>query len=68
MHKAILIWNKKGQNKTKEIWCFQFNARCHKEHDTHSWEVRYAGTAKLTVILFYVRAGDEEIRKKQVKI
>lgn len=37
-------------------------------HDTHSWVVRYAGTERLSVILFYVRVGDEEKRKKEAKI
>lgn len=38
------------------------------EHETPSWQVRYAGTKRLTVILFQVRAGDEEKRKKEAKI
>lgn len=56
------------QNKTKKFWCFQFNVPCHKEHNTHSWEVRYTGTRRLTVIFFYVRVGDEEKTKKKTKI
>lgn len=56
------------QNKTKEFWCFQFKVPCHKEHDTHSWEVRYAGIGRLTVILFYVGVGDEGKRKREAKI